>query len=190
MVDGKSYEDKEVPVYDNQFRLRKMKTETLKEMGKDVYFKNISPEQRAGFRKNLKIKYIYTIQNYSVHQSVLGNCFNSGCCRILGIAEKKRKRTSNANKNCFGTFYFRIILFGNGFSSLAGDNGAVKVSLGGWLQVTESLHRRIMSFTNGIILRFQTFSCKNYSFDDGWILPCQLCRKQTFRNFSKYMVQL
>jgi POT family proton-dependent oligopeptide transporter len=93
-----------------------MKTETLKkETGKDVYFKNISPEQRAELEKTLKIKYTYTIQNYSVHQSVLGNCFNSCCCRFWALLRRKGKEPLTPTKIVLG--YLFIILSGNGFSS-------------------------------------------------------------------------
>jgi POT family proton-dependent oligopeptide transporter len=96
-------------------------------MGKDVYFKIYLRNSVQLLEKTLKIKYTYTIQNYSSHQSILGNCTNSGCCRILGIAEKKRKRTLTPTKIVLGLFISGLILSGNGFSN-GGDNGAVKVS--------------------------------------------------------------
>ena len=52
-TEGKLYQDKEVTVYNDQFQAQKDdKGETLKEQGKDVYFKNISPEKRAELEKN------------------------------------------------------------------------------------------------------------------------------------------
>lgn len=43
LVETKSYETKEVTAYDDQFRAKKdADGKTVKEQGKDVYFKNIS----------------------------------------------------------------------------------------------------------------------------------------------------
>ena len=53
MVEGKSYKDKEVPVYNDQYQSQKDKDgKPLKEVGKDIYFKNISPEQKAELENN------------------------------------------------------------------------------------------------------------------------------------------
>ena len=62
LVETKSYETKEVTAYDDQFRAQKdADGKTLKEQGKDVYFKNITPEKQAelesGENKNVYLSY-------------------------------------------------------------------------------------------------------------------------------------
>ena len=66
MVDGKDFKDKEVSVYDDQYQTQKGEDgKTLKTQGKDIYFRNIKPEQKAQLEQNPSQKVFYTIQNYS-----------------------------------------------------------------------------------------------------------------------------
>ncbi|WP_304342706.1 peptide MFS transporter [Chryseobacterium koreense] len=53
LVETKEYKDKEVPVYDEQFRAQKDESgNALKESGKDIYFRNLSPEAKADLEAN------------------------------------------------------------------------------------------------------------------------------------------
>ncbi|WP_234111317.1 MULTISPECIES: peptide MFS transporter [Chryseobacterium] len=53
LVETKDFKDKEVPVYDEQFRAQKDESgNALKETGKDIYFRNLSPAAKAELEAN------------------------------------------------------------------------------------------------------------------------------------------
>ncbi len=70
LVEEKSYADKEVTVYDEQFRAKKDENgQVLKEYGKDAYFRNITPEQREEFDKRGDDRPVF-LYNTELFQSI------------------------------------------------------------------------------------------------------------------------
>ncbi|HCN12871.1 MAG TPA: MFS transporter, partial [Chryseobacterium sp.] len=69
LVDAKDYQTKEVNVYDNQYQAQKDKDgNPIKEQGKDIYFRNVSPGKKAVMEANPSEKvYLY---NTELFQSV------------------------------------------------------------------------------------------------------------------------
>jgi POT family proton-dependent oligopeptide transporter len=125
MVEGKSYEDKEVPVYDNQFQSQKDKDgKAIKETGKDIYFKNISPEQRAALERNPESKvYLYNTELFQSINPFWVIALTPVIVGFWALLRRKGKEPLTPTKIVLG-------LFISGLSCLVmvGDNGAEKVS--------------------------------------------------------------
>lgn len=130
MVDGKSYEDKETPVYDNQFRSQKDDNgETKKEMGKDVYFKNISSEQRAALEKNPENKvYLYNTELFQSINPFWVIALTPVVVGFWALLRRKGKEPLTPTKIVLGLFISGLSCLVMVLAVMAGDNGAVKVS--------------------------------------------------------------
>ncbi len=130
LLDQKEYVDKEVQAYDNQFQAVKDDNgEPVKEMGKEVYFKNITPEQKATLESNSDKK--VSLINTELFQSV-----NPGWVIILtplivfffAFMRRKGKEPTTPSKIVLGLFISALSCLVMVAAVYASQNGAVKVS--------------------------------------------------------------
>ncbi|PJJ63088.1 POT family proton-dependent oligopeptide transporter [Chryseobacterium geocarposphaerae] len=130
MVDGKSYEDKEVPVYDDQFQSQKDKDgNTIKVQGKDVYFKNISPEKRAELEKNPEAKtYLYNTELFQSINPFWVIVLTPVVVGFWALLRRKGKEPLTPTKIVLGLFISGLSCLVMVLAVWAGDNGAIKVS--------------------------------------------------------------
>ncbi|MDR6516284.1 peptide MFS transporter [Chryseobacterium camelliae] len=130
MVDGKSYANSEVPVYDDQFQSQKDKDgKTIKESGKDVYFKNISPGQRAELEKNPDKKvYLYNTELFQSINPFWVIALTPVVVGVWAFLRKRGKEPLTPTKIVLGLFISALSCLVMVAAVAAGDNGAVKVS--------------------------------------------------------------
>ena len=106
LVEVKEYKDQEVPVYDEQFRAQKDENKNdIKETGKDVYFKNISREQRAQLEKSPEPKLF--LYNPELFQSINPFWVIALTPMVVGffsLLRKKGKEPTTASKIILGIF--------------------------------------------------------------------------------------
>ncbi|ESU21650.1 proton/peptide symporter family protein [Flavobacterium cauense R2A-7] len=130
LVDQKDFQTKEVQKYDSQFQAEKDEAgEPVKVQGKDVYFTNISDEQRAELEKNPEQK--VSLINTELFQSV-----NPGWIILLtplvvgffAFMRKKGKEPSTPSKIVLGLFISALSCLFMVAAVYIGSNGAVKVS--------------------------------------------------------------
>lgn len=130
MVEEKKYENKETPVFDAQFRSQKDKDgKTLKESGKDIYFRNISPEKKAELEKSPdKSIFIY---NTELFQSINPFWVIALTPVIVGfwtLLRKRGKEPLTPTKIVLGLFISGLSCLVMVAAVFAGNNGAEKVS--------------------------------------------------------------
>lgn len=130
LLDQKEYVDKEVQAYDDQFQAVKDDNgEPVKEMGKEVYFKNITPKQKAALESNSDKK--VSLINTELFQSV-----NPGWVIILtplivfffAFMRRKGKEPTTPSKIVLGLFISALSCLVMVAAVYASRNGAVKVS--------------------------------------------------------------
>lgn len=130
MVEGLSYQNKEVPVYDNQFRAQKNeRKETIKTQGKDVYFANISDEKRASLASTNDSKVF--LYNTELFQSINPFWVIALTPVIVGIwmlLRRRKKEPTTPSKIIIGLFISAISCLVMILAVQAGQNGAIKVS--------------------------------------------------------------
>jgi POT family proton-dependent oligopeptide transporter len=130
MVEGLSYNNKEVPVYDNQFRAQKNDNkETLKTQGKDVYFTNISAEKRANLESTNNSKVF--LYNTELFQSINPFWVIALTPVIVGfwmVLRRKKKEPATPSKIVLGLFISALSCLVMVLAVQAGQNGAIKVS--------------------------------------------------------------
>lgn len=130
LVEEKKYENKETPVFDAQFRSQKDKDgKTLKESGKDIYFRNISPEKKAELEKSPdKSIFIY---NTELFQSINPFWVIALTPVIVGfwtVLRKRGKEPLTPTKIVLGLFISGLSCLVMVAAVFAGNNGAEKVS--------------------------------------------------------------
>ncbi|MBF8456444.1 peptide MFS transporter [Kaistella sp. G5-32] len=130
MVEGLKYADKEVPVYDEQFRAQKdADKKTVKVQGKDVYFKNISPEERKRLESGKEnTTFLY---NTELFQSINPFWVIALTPIIVGVwmfLRRKGKEPSTPSKIVLGLFISALSCLVMILAVQAGQNGAIKVS--------------------------------------------------------------
>ncbi len=132
LVETKSYETKEVTAYDDQFRAKKdADGKTVKEMGKDVYFKNISPEERAEFEISPKTKQNVYLYNTELFQSINPFWVIVLTPVVVGfwtLLRRKGKEPSTPTKIVLGLFITALSCLVMVGAAYVGSNGEVKVS--------------------------------------------------------------
>jgi POT family proton-dependent oligopeptide transporter len=130
MVDGKSYEDKEVSVYDDQYQSQKDKDgKPLKETGKDIYFRNISPEKKAELAKNPETKtYLYNTELFQSINPFWVIALTPVIVGFWALLRRKGKEPLTPTKIVLGLFISGLSCLVMVLAVWAGDNGAVKVS--------------------------------------------------------------
>jgi len=130
MADGKDYRDKEVPIYNDQFQAQKDKNkEPLKTMGKDIYFKNISPEQRANLEADPDNKiYLYNTELFQSINPFWVIALTPVIVAFWTMLRRKGKEPLTPTKIVLGLFISALSCLVMVGAVYAGNNGAVKVS--------------------------------------------------------------
>lgn len=130
MVDGKDYKDKEVPVYDHQFQAQKDENkQPLKTLGKDVYFKNISPDKRVALEQNPDEKiYLYNTELFQSINPFWVIVLTPVVVGFWAFLRKRGKEPLTPTKIVIGLFISALSCLVMVFAVNAGHNGAVKVS--------------------------------------------------------------
>lgn len=127
---GIYYTDKEVNVYDDQFRVQKGEDgKPIKEIGKNVYFKNISEEQKADLTANPTQE--VTLYNTELFQSINPFWVIALTPVIVGVWAMLRKRGKEPltpSKIVLGLFITSLSCLVMVGAVYAGNNGAEKVS--------------------------------------------------------------
>lgn len=130
LVEEKNYLDKETPIYDDQFRAVKDENgDTKKEMGKDIYFRNISPEQKAELEV-APSEPVYLL-NTEIFQSV--NPFwvivlTPVVVGVFMLLRRRGKEPSTPSKIVLGLFISALSCLVMVGAVYAGGNGMEKVS--------------------------------------------------------------
>jgi POT family proton-dependent oligopeptide transporter len=127
---GKSFEDKEVAVYDDQFRSQKNEAgETIKVSGKDFYFKNINPEERAQLAKNPKQEvYLFNTELFQSVNPFWVIVLTPVIVGFWALFRKRGKEPTTPTKIMIGLFITALSCLVMVGAVFAGNNGAVKVS--------------------------------------------------------------
>ena len=129
-VQGKTYEMKEVSAYDDQYRTLKDEAgKPVKEMGQDIYFRNISEKERASLEANPN-------QEVALYNTELFQSINPGWVIILTpivvgffmILRRRGKEPSTPTKIVLGLFISALSCLVMVGAVYAGDNGLIKVS--------------------------------------------------------------
>ncbi|MBD8082430.1 peptide MFS transporter [Chryseobacterium caseinilyticum] len=130
MVDGKGYETKEVPVYDDQYQSQKDKDgKAIKEQGKDVYFKNISPEKRASLEQNPDSKiFLYNTELFQSINPFWVIALTPVVVGFWAFLRRRGKEPLTPTKIVLGLFISALSCLVMVLAVSAGENGAVKVS--------------------------------------------------------------
>ncbi|MDE5430128.1 peptide MFS transporter [Elizabethkingia meningoseptica] len=132
LVETKSYETKEVTAYDDQFRAKKdADGKTVKEMGKDVYFKNISPEERATLEASPADQQNVFLYNTELFQSINPFWVIVLTPVVVGfwtLLRRKGKEPSTPTKIVLGLFITALSCLVMVGAAYVGSNGEVKVS--------------------------------------------------------------
>lgn len=130
MVEGMSYKDKEVPVYNEQYQSQKGEDgKALKEQGKDIYFRNISDEKREALEQNPE-KQLF-LYNTELFQSINPFWVIALTPLVVGfwaMLRRKGKEPLTPTKIVLGLFISALSCLVMVLAVWAGDNGAVKVS--------------------------------------------------------------
>ncbi|MDO4225300.1 MAG: peptide MFS transporter [Bergeyella zoohelcum] len=129
LVEIKDFKDKEVTLYDDQYRAEKDGDKTKKAIGKDVYFRNVSEEQKAHFEAN-ESQSVYLL-NTELFQSVNPFWVILLTPVVVGffmMLRRKGKEPSTPSKIVLGLFISALSCLVMVGAVYAGGNGAVKVS--------------------------------------------------------------
>ncbi len=132
MVEGVEYADSKEPVsvYDEQFRAKKDdQGNHVKEIAKNVYFKNISPEDKAKLENGTDKKIF--LFNTELFQSINPFWVISLTPLIVGVwafLRKRGKEPMTPSKIVLGLFISAISCLVMALAVQAGQNGAIKVS--------------------------------------------------------------
>lgn len=130
MVEEKKYENKETPVFDAQFRSQKDKDgKTLKESGKDIYFRNISPEKKAELEKSPdKSIFIYNTELFQSINPFWVIALTPVIVGFWALLRKRGKEPLTPTKIVLGLFISGLSCLVMVAAVFAGNNGAEKVS--------------------------------------------------------------
>jgi POT family proton-dependent oligopeptide transporter len=130
MVEGLSYENKEVPIYDDQYRAQKdADKKTIKVQGKDVYFKNINPEQRKAMEMGTNnTTFLYNTELFQSINPFLVIVLTPVIVDVWMLLRRRKKEPTTPSKIIIGLFISAISCLVMVLAVQAGQNGAVKVS--------------------------------------------------------------
>ena len=130
LVDTKDYDTKEVAVHDNQFQTVKGEDgKPKKEQGKDIYFKNISKEQRAELEANPDKKvYLYNTELFQSINPFWVIVLTPVVVGFFMMLRRKDKEPSTPTKIVLGLFISALSCLVMVGAVYIGDNGASKVS--------------------------------------------------------------
>ena len=129
-LQGKTYEMKEVSVYDDQYRAKKDESgKPMKEVGLDIYFRNISDAERVALEANPK-------QEVALYNTELFQSINPGWVILLTpvvvgffmLLRRKGKEPTTPTKIVLGLFISALSCLVMVGAVYAGNNGLIKVS--------------------------------------------------------------
>ncbi|MGA9211917.1 peptide MFS transporter [Kaistella sp.] len=129
-VKGKTYEKKEVSEYDDQYRtVKDAEGNPVKEMGQDIYFRNISDSERAKLEANPN-------QEVALYNTELFQSINPAWVILLTpvvvgffmFLRRKGKEPTTPSKIVLGLFISALSCLVMVGAVYAGNNGLVKVS--------------------------------------------------------------
>ena len=130
LVDTKDYGTKEVAFHDHQFQTVKDEDgKPKKEQGKDIYFKNISKEQRAELEANPDKKvYLYNTELFQSINPFWVIVLTPVVVGFFMMLRRKDKEPSTPTKIVLGLFISALSCLVMVGAVYIGDNGASKVS--------------------------------------------------------------
>ncbi len=130
LVEAKDYQTKEVNVYDNQYQAQKDKDgNPIKEQGKDIYFRNISPEKKAIMEANPSDKvYLYNTELFQSVNPFWVIVLTPIVVGFFMFLRKRGKEPTTPAKIVLGLFISALSCLVMVGAVYAGDNGAFKVS--------------------------------------------------------------
>lgn len=128
-VQGKTYEMKEVSVYNDQYEVKMVDGKPIKEEGKDIYFRNISEAEKAKLEAN-------PTQEVALYNTELFQSINPGWVILLTpvvvgffmFLRRKGKEPTTPTKIVLGLFISALSCLVMVGAVYAGNNGLVKVS--------------------------------------------------------------
>ena len=132
MAEGLEYADSKEPVtvYDDQFRAKKDEAgEPVKEIAKNVYFKNITPEKKASLEASSDKK--ISLYNTELFQSINPFWVIALTPLVVGfwtMLRRKGKEPLTPTKIVLGLFISALSCLVMVAAVYAGNNGAMKVS--------------------------------------------------------------
>ena len=126
---GKTYEMKEVSVYNDQYEVKMVDGKPIKEEGKDIYFRNISEAEKAKLEAN-------PTQEVALYNTELFQSINPGWVILLTpvvvgffmFLRRKGKEPTTPTKIVLGLFISALSCLVMVGAVYAGNNGLVKVS--------------------------------------------------------------
>lgn len=130
LVETREYKDAEVPVYDDQFRAQKDDNgEGIKAVAKDVYFTNISEDQRATLESQPGSKvFLYNTELFQSINPFWVIILTPVVVGFFAMLRSRKKEPTTASKIILGIFISALSCLVMVLAVYAGDNGAVKVS--------------------------------------------------------------
>ncbi|MDQ1163296.1 POT family proton-dependent oligopeptide transporter [Chryseobacterium sp. SORGH_AS 447] len=130
MVERKSYEDKEVPVYNDQYQSQKDEDgKTIKTTGKDIYFKNISDLDRKSLGGTGSNEvYLYNTELFQSINPFWVIALTPVVVGFWAFLRRRGKEPLTPTKIVLGLFISALSCLVMVLAVWAGDNGAVKVS--------------------------------------------------------------
>ncbi len=130
MVERKSYKDKEVPVYNDQYQSQKDKDgKTITTTGKDIYFKNISdPDRKSLEGKGSNEVFLYNTELFQSINPFWVIALTPVVVGFWALLRRKGKEPLTPTKIVLGLFISALSCLVMVLAVWAGDNGAVKVS--------------------------------------------------------------
>lgn len=130
LVEKKEYKDVEVNVYDDQYRAEKDENgNSKKAVGKDIYFRNISEEQKAKLESSNEPRlFVYNTELFQSINPFWVIVLTPIVVGFFAMMRKKGKEPTTASKIILGIFISALSCLVMYLASNAGENGAVKVS--------------------------------------------------------------
>lgn len=126
LAEEKVFKNDTVTVYDSQFRAQKDAAGVpLKEFGKDVYFKNVSPEQTPAENDTIYLLNTELFQSVNPGWVVILTPILVG---IFAYLRKRRKEPTTASKIALGLFVSALSCLVMVAAAYIGGNGEIKVS--------------------------------------------------------------
>lgn len=127
---GLAYKDKEVQVYDHQFQVQKDENgNAKKEIGKDIYFKNIADERRTELETSEnKEVYLYNTELFQSINPFWVIVLTPVVVGFFMMLRRKGKEPSTPAKIVLGLFISALSCLVMVGAVYFGNNGAVKVS--------------------------------------------------------------
>jgi len=130
LVETKEFIDREVPTYDNQFvALKDDAGNPVREMGKDIYFRNISPEQQASLEAAPdKSVYLFNTELFQSVNPFWVIVLTPVLVGVFMFLRRRGKEPTTPSKIVIGLFISALSCLVMVGAVYAGGNGLEKVS--------------------------------------------------------------